>query len=1079
MLVLFLFLVMLSLWIRMESKQRIDKVKGLLQSLLVVTILFGSFFSSVLVVSSDEIDDYVYLIEAPKDYERYGFKDFGYYYTKEALTQFYMPLVIEKHGKVPSLSKSDLSYKIPGNLMRNSESFNKRNPVIDYRILDENHQYVLILASMTVEASTDCFSIDFVPTIKGQDIEKFAWWNSSWNYKKNITIDHRQVDENLYGFPVLVNITDADLSAHAQSDGDDLVFVGYNNVTILPHEIEYYNNTNGRLVAWVNLTNISSSINTTFYMYYGNSGASSQQDNEGTWDQYYVGVWHCQNLTGNLWDSTGNMNDGAVNGNPTYNQSGLFGRAILMDANSEYFQVTNTASMDFSDNITVYAVYQQIADTDESDYIITTRSGEKGFWIRVAHEGSDGRFEFATGNSSLQAVQTSNTYTSTSEWYHSIGTYNRSAANERRIWIKSFEQTLNSDVNEFGNSNSDWYIGNYLGSSYSMDGYLEELRVSSVVRSDAWITATYNMMVNSSSGGFLTYGSEVDYGNASPSISSYRPADGSTVTNITNVNVSVYIADDESDLFNYTIETSPDIGHRYGNLTTNGTKICNVSGLDYGTTYTVYVNATDPYGSGNWTNITYSFDTIGGLVFYCYDETLPHMGIDFDIEIVNSDGTEVYTANNVSNGHNINKSQMPTGEDTVFVISNSSYETRVYYIDVTESTFLNLSFYLPPRLDTSLKTTSRSVSDPTTNMTITLDCEPDYLVSVQGYNESLYGHWFTIPTNKYSLSSNIITIDHSFLDDNTTVVQVSYYCSPDNFGAHYVVQVRDEIISAISDAYVTISTYINTTDAYTTMLSDFTDGAGQIDVYLIPNTQYYVTITKDGYQNMTAFWTPPIVQYDSDRYKQYVLFYEPIDPNEPENPLEYVTVSARMNTTSLLVNYSSIIDGTINVSVFIYEENLSSLSWSLFDTASCVVGCDTFDSVFSNINTSNNYNIVVFYNHSYWSDQVVTVFVTGISVIMPPTTGEGVDDVFDLYGYNPFGWHNMLMYLFLIAGFYYADQKNTGTVLVMLGGIILFINIWVGFQTAIGTAAGGVVPVLFIVSGIVAMWQESRGRSYS
>jgi len=1048
-----------------------------MRSLIIVVCFFCSSLFSTFIVSSDDINDHVFIIEDEEDYKAYGFKDYGFYYTPESLTVFYMPLVVEKHTEVTSISKKDLGYKIPDHLTKNKECFTNRNPQIAYDVLDENRDYILILASMTVEASTDGFSIDFVPTIKGNDVSKFAWWNSSWNYQKNISIDYRQIDEDLYGFPVLVNITDSDLAVHAQNDGDDIVFVGYNNVTILPHEIEYYNGTDGRLIAWVNVTNISATSNTTFYMYYGNSGCSSQQDNEGTWDEYYVGVWHCQNTTGNLWDSTGNLNDGVVHGSPTYNQSGLFGKSILMDANSEYFQVAAAGSMGFSDNITVNCVYQQIADTDESDYIITTRNGEKGFWIRVAHGGSDGKFEFATGKNVLSAVLTSNTYTSTSEWYNTVGMYNRSAAQERRVWVLGFESQTNADADEFGDSGSDWYIGNYLGSSYSMDGYLEELRVSSVVRSDAWLRACYNTMMNSSDGEFLTFSSETYYGNASPSISSYRPTDGSTVSNITNVNVSVYISDAEGDLFNYTIETSPDIGHRYGNLTVNGTKICNVSGLDYGTTYTVFVNATDPYGSGNWTNISYSFDTIGGLVFYCYDETLPHMGIDFDIEIANKDASEVYKAYNVSNGHNINKSQMPTGEDTVFVISNSSYWTRVYYIDVSASDYLNLSFYLPPSTDMSLKTKSRSVSDPTVNLSITLDCEPDYIVSVEGYNESLYGHWYTIPSNKYSLVDNIVEVDDSYMDDNTTTVQVSYYCNPEHFGSHYVIQVRDEIISAIADAFITVQTYLNTTGEYTTILSDFTDGAGQIDVYLVPTTQYYVTITKDGYQDMNAYWTPPVVSYDSDRYKQYLLFYDSIDPNEPENPLEYVTVDAALNTSSLLVNVSCLVDGMINVSVFVYEENLSSLSWSLFDSSSCSSGCDVVNLVFSNVNNSNNYKVVVYYNHSYWKHQSFIVFLTGLSVITPPTTGDDVDSVFDLYGYNPFGWHNLLLYLFLIAGFYYADGKHTGSILLVLGGLILFINVWVGFQTVIGTAAGGIIPVLFIVAGIICMWQEGRSRS--
>ena len=95
-----------------------------------------------------------------------------------------------------------------------------------------------------------------------------------WLYRKMISINHSQVFGNLTGFPVLINISaDADLASHAQSDGDDIIFMDGDGVAHqLPHEIEYYNATTGRLVCWVNVSWLSSTVDTTLYMYYGNSG---------------------------------------------------------------------------------------------------------------------------------------------------------------------------------------------------------------------------------------------------------------------------------------------------------------------------------------------------------------------------------------------------------------------------------------------------------------------------------------------------------------------------------------------------------------------------------------------------------------------------------------------------------------------------------------------------------------------------------------------------------------------------------------------------------------------------------------
>ena len=91
------------------------------------------------------------------------------------------------------------------------------------------------------------------------------------------------------------------------------------------------------------------------------------------------------------------------------------------------------------------------------------------------------------------------------------------------------------------------------------------------------------------------------------------PTNGSTVYFDTNEQsfideLSADIEDPEGDDFNWTIESSPTIGSNSGTDETNGTKTCTVSGLDYDTNYTWYVNATDE-GSGETTSNYFWFKT--------------------------------------------------------------------------------------------------------------------------------------------------------------------------------------------------------------------------------------------------------------------------------------------------------------------------------------------------------------------------------------------------------------------------------------------------------------------------------------
>ena len=63
-----------------------------------------------------------------------------------------------------------------------------------------------------------------------------AWYNSSWQYRKKLTIDYTKVGATLSNFPVLVSLTsDSDLAARARSDGYDILFTSSDGTTKLDH----------------------------------------------------------------------------------------------------------------------------------------------------------------------------------------------------------------------------------------------------------------------------------------------------------------------------------------------------------------------------------------------------------------------------------------------------------------------------------------------------------------------------------------------------------------------------------------------------------------------------------------------------------------------------------------------------------------------------------------------------------------------------------------------------------------------------------------------------------------------------
>ena len=171
------------------------------------------------------------------------------------------------------------------------------------------------------------------------------WWNESWNFRKQIIIDHTKVVANLENFPVLIDIIDPDLKAKAQFDGGDIIFtIDHNNT--LNHEIEFYDGNSGRLVAWIQTPLLSSTVDTELFMYYGNPYATNQQNASTVWDTNFAMVQHLEESgTTSRYDSTIKANDGTAYGGIVKSAAGKVDGADVFDGVNDYVRVNDSPSL--------------------------------------------------------------------------------------------------------------------------------------------------------------------------------------------------------------------------------------------------------------------------------------------------------------------------------------------------------------------------------------------------------------------------------------------------------------------------------------------------------------------------------------------------------------------------------------------------------------------------------------------------------------------------------------------------------------------------------------------------------------
>ncbi len=320
-----------------------------------------------------------------------------------------------------------------------------------------------------------------------------AWYNASWGYRKKITVDKTKVGADETNYPVLVNLaSDAQLSASAQADGDDILFTSSDETTKLDHEIELYTTATGALIAWVEVDSLSSLANTVIYMYYGNAGCSSQQNVTGTWNSNYKGVWHSKDDPDNshIKDSTGVNNGNKLAANAPAETDGKIGKAQDYDDTDDYVLVPYNSSFNFASSFTVECWIKADYIAQNAGIISKGLAGSNNFSWSLAFPGTT-RLYFAVSPNGISITQTYSNILSGATWYHIVIVYddanNKIELFENKVSISS--ETFNAALYQ---STANLYIGAYHSLSYTFGGLIDEVRILNVAKTSTYITTTYN-----------------------------------------------------------------------------------------------------------------------------------------------------------------------------------------------------------------------------------------------------------------------------------------------------------------------------------------------------------------------------------------------------------------------------------------------------------------------------------------------------------------------------------------------------------------------------------------------------------
>ncbi|MHA2600977.1 MAG: LamG-like jellyroll fold domain-containing protein [Candidatus Thorarchaeota archaeon SMTZ1-83] len=352
----------------------------------------------------------------------------------------------------------------------------------------------------------------------------------SFRYRKDIVIDHTQVDGNLIDFPVFIDISDSDLrnTDRVQPDGDDILFVS--NGIVLAHEIEIFNqtsnSTHARLVAWVK-ANLSSTVDTTIAMYYGNPIVGSQENPSEVWTSDFVGVWHLDEslsgVEGEIVDSTSYDNDGYSRGSMDSTDSipAKLGTGIELDGIDDFLVVPDSLSLDSvvgRGTLEAWVNWQDSSDGRYQRIMVSSNrfagpstAHNDGFEWGVQPEGDN--FFYPWGGDQPNYNMATNPFTN-GIWHRVTITLDYSSK-EVKLYLDGNLLTWTSEnVPTYWvklASLDDWFWGGtmepYHRGDQCMAGMFDEIRVSDVVRSAEWIATEYSNQNDPD--GFYALGSEM------------------------------------------------------------------------------------------------------------------------------------------------------------------------------------------------------------------------------------------------------------------------------------------------------------------------------------------------------------------------------------------------------------------------------------------------------------------------------------------------------------------------------------------------------------------------------------------
>jgi len=338
-------------------------------------------------------------------------------------------------------------------------------------------------------------------------------WLETWAYRKPITIAASAVEQQLAGFPVPIVLDgDPDVIAHAHATGRDLRFTLDDGVTPVPFEIEQFDQTAGRIAAWITPATLSPASSTVVYVYYGNPTSDAGSNASLVYANDFRGVWHFGDVPAvgsSLSDVSPGNHDGTFSAgmSATNSVAGVVGRALDFDGIDDYVTIPDALALRFMDQ--PFTIEAWVFMRDANGFKILSKGQNRPpveYYFRTGNETDDRLLMrvYDQGGDAIGRAYFGGLIAYENQWIHVATTYDGSGVNGGlALYLNGARvDTDDADLNIYNGmyaGTSDIEIGHYAEgmvppAGHWANGIMDDIRVSAVARSPAWIRAANDVV---------------------------------------------------------------------------------------------------------------------------------------------------------------------------------------------------------------------------------------------------------------------------------------------------------------------------------------------------------------------------------------------------------------------------------------------------------------------------------------------------------------------------------------------------------------------------------------------------------